>query len=150
MSTGSPSELPPGRLALALLRTADWLDDALLARLARDGWPVLTRSQAQVFAHLDRDGTSISELARRLGVTRQSAHALVEGLVELGVVELRPDPGDRRLRLVALTSEGRRLVRRADRHLRDLEDELARRIGAGRVRSLRRALVADPGPPPQV
>jgi DNA-binding MarR family transcriptional regulator len=148
MSGGPSSELPPGRLALSLLRAADWLDDALLARLARDGWPELTRSQAQVFAHLDRHGTSIAELARRIGITRQSAHALVESLVGHGFVELRPDPDDRRVRLVVLSGEGARLVRRANRHLRTLEDELAERIGAGRVRALRRALAAELGPPP--
>ncbi|MFC5381173.1 MarR family winged helix-turn-helix transcriptional regulator [Aquipuribacter nitratireducens] len=134
-------------LALALLRAADWFDDALRARLSRDGVR-LTRSQAQVFAALDPGGSSIAALARAVGVTRQSMHRTVGELVDLGLLDVGTDPDDARASLVRLTRVGAALVRRAARELREVEAELARRIGARRVAALRDALAADWGPAP--
>jgi len=133
-----------GRL---LLERERWLDRAVRARLAAQGLPELGRSHSLVFAHLDREGTRISELARRAGVSRQSTHQAVGELVAAGLVELAEDPAHRQARLVRLTDRGRRVDAAAGRAFREAEAELERRIGAARVRDLRAALSADWGPP---
>lgn len=115
---------PP--LALVLLRASRWFDAQLLERLEGLGWPRLTPAQSLVFAHLSDDGTSPSELARRLGSSRQAAHELVAGLDDLGLLAVVEDPARRRGRLVTLTPTGRRLARDARGVLADLEDQLGR------------------------
>ena len=136
-------------LAALLLRGSDWFDVALRARLEADGWPALSRSQALVFAALDPDrGTRIVDVAASLDVTRQSAHTLVHGLVDLGLLVLVPDPDDGRARRVLPTDRGRRLTTAAARHLADVEAVLSQRIGASAVTALRGAAQADWGPPP--
>lgn len=51
---------------------------------------------------------AIADVARALGIRRQSAHEIVHAAVRLGVVELQPNPDDRRLLQCFLTSAGRR------------------------------------------
>jgi DNA-binding MarR family transcriptional regulator len=115
---------PP--LALVLLRASRWFDAQLLERLAGRGWPRLTPAQSLVFAHLSEDGTSPSELARRLGSSRQAAHELVAGLEALALLEVVEDPARRRGRLVTLTPDGHRLADDARHVLAELEDQLGR------------------------
>lgn len=129
------------------LRAYRWFQDGLPTRLEEAGWPEITRAQSNLFGHLGREGTRPSELARRIGVTRQAVHQTAQELIELGFVELAPDPTSRRAKLVVLTPRGRELVTEARAILRDLENELARRIGRKSVTELRRALEADWGQP---
>jgi DNA-binding MarR family transcriptional regulator len=124
-----------------------WLGDGMVARLREAGWPEITRSHSLVFAHLDRGGTRATELARRLGVTRQAMHQTVQELVERGFLELAPDPTSQRAKLVVLTRRGKRLLDDAQEIFRELEATLERRIGRKRVARLRRALESDWGEP---
>lgn len=130
-----------------LLRGYRWFEDALLNRLQAAGWPEITRAHSLVFAHLDLEGTRTSELARRIGISRQAVHQTVGELAELGLVEVVPDPVSRRAKLVVLTPLGRKTVQSAHAIFQELEDALAERIGRTRVAELRRALEADWGTP---
>lgn len=125
-----------------------WFDEALLAALEEAGASAVSPTQLGLFSVLDEDGTTVSELARRMGVTRQSAHQAVHGLVQLGLLEQAPDPASARRRLIRRTSQGRRAHEQADRVLRRLEETLAERIGRDTVAALRAALEAPWGPSP--
>ena len=130
-----------------LLRGFRWFEDGLLGRLAEAGWPEITRAHSLVFAHLDREGTRPSELARRIGISRQAVNQTLGELVELGLVELAPDPASRRSKLVVLTPVGTATVGSAHVVFSELEDALAERIGRTGVTELRSALEADWGAP---
>lgn len=52
--------------------------------------------------------TGVPGIARSRHVTRQHIQALVNDLLQRGLVELLDNPAHRRSRLVALTAEGRR------------------------------------------
>jgi len=65
---------------------------------------------------LDSQGPeSQQQAAGQLGVDRTTMVAFLDGLEDRGLVERRPDPEDRRRNLVALTSEGRKALRRGKR-----------------------------------
>ena len=53
---------------------------------------------------------SFSDLARLIRVTRQSARKLILAAEQFGLVELFPDPDDRRVLQVAMTPSGRRVL----------------------------------------
>ncbi|MFE9680655.1 MarR family transcriptional regulator [Streptomyces sp. NPDC006285] len=131
-----------------LLDARRWFEEALMATLEQAGMAPISPTQAQLFAALDTAGTTVSELARRMGVTRQTAHQAVHSLIGMGLLEQIPDPSSARRRLIRRTSRG------ADAHaevvslLAALEDELALRIGRRTVDSLRAALEAPRGDPP--
>ena len=71
----------------------------------------------------EREGVSQQELAQRLYVTKGNVSGLVDRLVEAGLVERRPSPGDRRSHALHLTDDGRVLAERAmalqERYVRD-------------------------------
>ncbi|WP_190192506.1 MarR family winged helix-turn-helix transcriptional regulator [Streptomyces minutiscleroticus] len=124
-----------------------WFDDALLAALREaDAIPV-THTQLQLFAVLDEEGTTVSELARRMAVTRQTAHQAVHALIAAGLLEQAPAPASTRRRLIRRTSEGERAHRLAEEALARLEAHLAHRLGGAAVDALRTALEADWGTP---
>ena len=85
-------------------------------------------------------GERLTTLASRAKITKQSAGALVDALVASGYVERMPDPDDARAARIRLTSRGRRYARDVRRFGRDLEDRLAARLGANRMKSLRDTL----------
>ncbi|GAA1565052.1 hypothetical protein GCM10009678_55100 [Actinomadura kijaniata] len=127
-----------------------WFEDALLASMREAGERPVTVAQASVFGALDAEGTPASELARRMGVTRQTVHQAVHGLIAMGLLEQVPDPASARSRLVRMTAEGERVHRRARATIAILEGALAERIGTAAVDALRDALTVPWGEPPLV
>ncbi|MGW4562967.1 MarR family winged helix-turn-helix transcriptional regulator [Streptomyces sp. NPDC004561] len=127
-----------------------WFEDALFASMEAAGEQPVTTAQASVFARLDAGGTTVSELARRIGVTRQTAHQAVHGLIGMGLLEQVPDPESARRRLIRMTPEGERVHARAQATIRVVEAVLVERIGPEPVRVLRDALTSDWGEPPLV
>jgi DNA-binding MarR family transcriptional regulator len=73
----------------------------------------LAPMQAKALHELDVDRTiSMRELANRLGADPSNATGLIDRLEARGLVERRPDPVDRRVKGLTLTSTGARLRQR--------------------------------------
>ena len=146
----TPRQTRKAPLGQLLLQAFRWFDESLRLSLAARGWPPHTHAQSLVFAHIDRQGTRISELARRVGVSRQAMHRTVGELVTLGVMELAPDPTNRSARLVILTEQGKANIEAALKVFADLEAGLATRLGQENIASLRATLEAGWGKPETV
>lgn len=149
MPGSTSAELPPGRLAAALLAASDWFGDALLARLADGGGPALSPTRSRAFLAMSSGPIRVADLARTLDISRQATHKMLDGLEDAGLVERRADDADQRAHVVALTDRGLDVARRARDILVDLEGELTRRIGHDRVDALRHVLGHDWGPSPR-
>lgn len=134
-------------LARLLLERFRWADRALRYRLAAKGWPEMTPAQSLVFASIDLDGTRPSELARRIGVSRQAVHQTIAELVAVDLLMLVADPDDGRAKLAVVTDAGRRNIVAAQEALAEIESTLRSRIGGDTVTALRDALGADWGSP---
>jgi DNA-binding MarR family transcriptional regulator len=70
----------------------------------------LTGARWQVLKVAARHAMTASQIARRLGLKRQSVQRTVDQLAEQGLVELQPNLDDLRAGLVALSQEGRRIL----------------------------------------
>ena len=99
-----------------------------------------SEARSAVLAHLGPKGTPQSSLPGRMGLTKQAVQQLVDGLVRDGIVERRPDPDDRRGRIVALTPAGLAVMADADTVKRRIEADYRDLLGAGRFDGLSRAL----------
>lgn len=66
----------------------------------------------------------MSDLAERLGIARRSATSVIDELEARGLVERLSDPADRRAVQVALTADGRRLLRTLARRRRTAATEV--------------------------
>src|SRR5918994_776323 len=131
-----------GRL---LLRAQRIFDSELNARLRERGYPDVRLAHSALFAHVDPEGTRSSELAERAGMTKQGMGQLVADLEKKGYVERVEDPADRRAKLVRLTKKGRHHVREAREIIGEIEETYARRLGEGRLETLR-AILKDLSP----
>ncbi|MGC0318145.1 MarR family winged helix-turn-helix transcriptional regulator [Kitasatospora acidiphila] len=78
-----------------------------------------------VLASLQEYGPgSQAELSRRSGIYRSDMVGVLNELAERNLVERAPDPDDRRRNTITISTEGRRRLRRLDKVLDDLHDEL--------------------------
>jgi DNA-binding MarR family transcriptional regulator len=118
----SPEERTRVVTLIALFRSATRLMvDELIARLHAAGYTEITAAQHLVFENIDPDGTRLTTLGQRAGISRQSVTELVTALQRSGYLELRTDPSDRRARLVCLTRQGKAQVRRAIAEIEAIE-----------------------------
>lgn len=70
----------------------------------------LTSARWQVLGAIGAEGTTMAQIARRRGLRRQGVREIVTRLREDGLVELVPNPDDRRAPLVRLTPKAGRLL----------------------------------------
>jgi DNA-binding MarR family transcriptional regulator len=93
-----------------------------------------------VMANMRRGGVRLTELAAAAGMTRPSMLELVDELEDLGLVERRSDPSDRRAKLIVLTPAGRRAIRTGRALIDRVEADYARRLGPERFEAMCQAL----------
>jgi len=126
-----------------LFKVARLLDETAVARFAaKHQRPELRRSHTSLLPHIALEGTRITELSQRLGITKQAVSQLVDDLEQLGVLARVPDPDDLRARRVVFTERGRQGLLEGLQVLQELEAEAARDIGKQRMAGLREALLA--------
>lgn len=117
----------------------------MVALLVDSGWNQIPKSNSLVFPHLLKEGVRPAEIARRAGVSRQAIHQVIGDLQRKGLVQMRPDPTNRRAKLVFLTKRGREFEEAVGKAEARVEQELSDRIGRREVRLLRNALELDWG-----
>jgi len=105
------------------------LQDELFAKLAAAGYDDLHPRHGAVLAYLDEDGIRATELASLSGRHKQIIGRMIDELEALGYVERRPDPQDRRAKLIFPTERGLDQVRLGDEIIADIEARHAREIG---------------------
>jgi DNA-binding MarR family transcriptional regulator len=97
-------------------------------------------SHSAVFAQIDPTGSRLTDLARRANISPQAMGELVDELEDLGYVVRRPDPTDRRAKLIVLTSKGRKCVAAGASTVQGIEEQITRRLGERGHRQLRSML----------
>jgi DNA-binding MarR family transcriptional regulator len=125
-----------------LFKCARLLNERAIERVrAQTGQPVRVAHTA-LLPHVDLQGTRLTDLAARLGVTKQAAGQLVDELVAMGMLERVRDPEDARAKLVRFSRRGRSGLLHGLGMLQSLEAELRAALGAKTMRNLRVALEA--------
>ena len=140
--------IAPESLILPLLQGFFWFDDGLQAHLQAHGWTEVTRPESMVMTNVVIGVQKPSEIARNLGVSRQSVHATINQMVEKGILELADDPEDGRAKIVVLSEVGQQMRQDANQAMTHMVAQLRRRIGGRNVSNLIKAFSADWGEPP--
>lgn len=97
-------------------------------------------SHSAVFAQIERNGSRLTRLAAGANITPQSMGVIVDELEEPGYVERRPDPSDRRAKLITLTVRGHEAVAAGEATVTGLEEDLVAILGEPGAQQLRRLL----------
>ncbi|MEU3981633.1 MarR family transcriptional regulator [Streptomyces sp. NPDC026672] len=85
----------------------------------------LTGAQARLLRLLCLEPLPMRKLANKLKCEPSNVTGIVDRLESRGLVERRPDPSDRRVKLAVVTEEGRRVTGRLREHLRFAREPLA-------------------------
>jgi DNA-binding MarR family transcriptional regulator len=122
-----------GRLLFAVQRE-------LFTTLAKQGFGDLKHRHGAVLAYLDPGGVRATELSRLSGQHKQIIGTLIDELDSLGYVERRPDPSDRRAKLICPTERGLAQMRAADAIMAAIQDRHAERLGRENYDQFKRML----------
>src|SRR5688500_8811405 len=112
-----------------LFRAARLVNERAVAAARSAGATGLRLAHAQLFPHIAFDGVRLTEIARRLEVSKQAIGPLIDDLVAAGMVERITDPSDQRAKLIRWTRRGARALDHGLGVLRELERELADAVG---------------------
>lgn len=112
----------------------------MLREAHRRGHPHIKPAHNDVFATLPLEGARASDMAARAGITRQSMGEIIRELVDLDLLEMRPDPTDGRAKIVTFSARGLEFTRGGMQHIIDLEQRFAEEFGAEDYETARRVL----------
>jgi MarR family transcriptional regulator, temperature-dependent positive regulator of motility len=112
------------------------LEGFLHEGLREAGYGDVRPAHYAVFRYMKDEGSRVTELAEAAGMTKQSMGELVAYLEERAYVERRPDPRDRRAKIVVSTEKGQQGIEAAAERIAEIEAELAGRMGKERLEEL--------------
>lgn len=125
-----------------LMKCGRLLNELGIARVREEmGLAELRTVHTNLFAHIDMEGTRLTELATRVGISKQAVGQLVDQLDTMGAVERVPDPMDGRAKLIRFRREGGQpVLMRGLAVLAQLEAEIESELGRRQMAQLHRFL----------
>lgn len=133
-------ESDPLRVWFRFIRLHRRVSAAMATELKRIG---LSIPQFDLLSTLSEgEGLTQQALAERLYVTKGNVSGLVDRLVDAGLVERRPIPGDRRSHALHLTDEGQRLAKAGITAQEAYVGRTLGRLGTGELAALERIVLA--------
>ena len=118
----------------------DEFSDELARRVDAAGYTDLRPGHGCVFGTIDPEGSRLTDLAERAGMTKQTVGEVTSDLEKLGYVERVPDPSDGRAKIIRLTERGHAAHAIGRGLIEDIERDWGERFGAERVTALRELL----------
>ena len=134
-----PHEPTPVIGLLLRLLNQEWGNQVHEA-MQKAGFDGIGAANANVIPFVPEEGIQVSELAQLARVRKQSMAQSVEQLEKQGYLERRPDPSDRRARLVFLTEPGKAVRPVAVKAGREVERRWAELTSKEDVEQLRESL----------
>jgi DNA-binding MarR family transcriptional regulator len=125
-----------------LLKAARLWNEQAVARVQASGATELRAAHTRLLPHISPEGVRLTELAERVGITKQAVGKLVDDLEAQGVVTREPDPVDGRALRVRYTDRGAEALLHGLGILAELEREVAGTVGTKRMAELN-AILSD-------
>ena len=88
----------------------------------------LTSARWQVLGGLTDGPASVADIARKMGLTRQSVQRIADRLMEEGFAATAPNPAHRRAKLYTLTSHGEAVMAEVSRRQIEWSNRIAEAI----------------------
>jgi DNA-binding MarR family transcriptional regulator len=133
--------IPPRRPIAALLNEVKVAAvRKLFVRLREEGFEHVREGHGCVFGFIDiENGSRLTELAERSGLTKQAVGEAATELERVGYAERLPDPTDRRAKIIKLTPSGLEACLTGRRIFAEIEREWAEEFGEELVAQMREA-----------
>jgi DNA-binding MarR family transcriptional regulator len=88
----------------------------------------VTSARWQVLGVVDHGPATVAQVARTMGLTRQSVQQTADALVRDGLVELADNPAHLRAKLMTLTPAGRSALRYVEERQKGWANQIAERL----------------------
>jgi DNA-binding MarR family transcriptional regulator len=125
----------------ALLQAKNWLlDSRLKQKRMTSSYKTLTDAEARILAVLRGEELTISEIARRLAISRQAVHKIISNLVKEKLLKLQKIEGNSRDKRIIFTRAGEEMKQEAASMLLELEEEVKMAIGSRNLHLLKSLL----------
>ena len=125
-----------------LLKAARLWNEQAIGRVQAAGATEFRAAHTRLLPHISPAGIRLTELAERVGITKQAVGKLVDDLEAQGVVVREPDPDDGRALRVRYTDRGAASLMHGLGVLAELEREVAKSVGKKRMAELN-AILSD-------
>ena len=118
-------------------RAARAYSELAMKKLASHGYADLSLFHTALISNLDVEGSHISAIAERAGMTKQAMGQIAKELEAKGLIQRVPDPEDKRAVLLKFTEKGSQFLETAYQIKLEIEAEYAHRIGEENMGILR-------------
>ena len=126
-----------GRLLLLARRD---FESRLSEKMELRGYKKLSSSSGTLLPFIDLEGTRSSELARRIGISKQAVAKAVQALEEEGLLTRKDDEIDGRAFLVSFTDRGMEYLLQIHNAIIEIEREYETIFGVAQMNTMRRTL----------
>jgi len=110
-------------------RAARAYSELALEKFKKYGYEDLSLFHTALISNLDVEGSQISTIAERAGVSKQAMGQLAKELEAKGLIQRVPDPSDKRAVLLKFTDDGIKFLEVAYQIKLEIESEYADIIG---------------------
>lgn len=122
------------RRTQSMMLAAVWFGELANVKMLRDfnkhlNFPNLKKIHLDLISYIDPDGTTITEIAKRKGVTKQSISKTVQELLDMKFLESRPNPEDSRSKLISFNLNNDSAMLRGFEMLTQIDKAIADEIG---------------------
>ncbi len=125
-----------------LFKAARLFNERAVAKIQSLNQGQLRVAHTQLLPHIGLEGTRATDLAKKVGISKQAVGQLVDDLVEMGLLERMADPEDRRAQKIGFTEKGKQALLHGITVLSDIETELAEEVGKTKLKGLHDGLAA--------
>ena len=134
---------PFGPPLLGALLRIPWeaVQQHMLERLHERGFDDFDRAYFAVFRYPGPQGARPTDVAARLGISKQALNYLLRELERLGYLEREPDPDDLRSKRIVITKRGIAAVGVIRDAVAEMETAWAKQLGPKRFTQLRNLLL---------
>ena len=109
-------------------------------RLGELGYGEVRPAHYAVFQALRPEGSRLTDLAERAGMTKQSMGYLVDHLEHHGYLHRVPDPADQRAQIIRITPKAKKFDEAVEATIDEMHEVWAGRVGKAKFRLLRELL----------
>jgi len=123
-----------------LLRTSRAVNTAIVEGLHQRGFTELSSTHTALLSNLDLEGSSLTIIAQRAGMTKQAMGRLADELTSLKYIKRTPDKDDKRAVKIEFTPAGLKLMNHSFNIMEELENRYAAHLGENRFQNLLKSL----------
>ena len=126
--------------AHSLFDAARRYESRIIELIGKLGYDDIRATHLTVLRNIDLDGTRITELAKRAGITKQSMSDPVQKCEEMELLQRSADKTDRRAKNILFTKKGFELLEDIWEVVGRIDEEIASKIGLSDLILLRSSL----------